>query len=77
MRQGRGWRGALVLSCLAAASAGAQSKLEELARPKDFSRDRQVGPGPSRGAAIVLSENFNAGIPGTWSVVNNPPGGPA
>jgi hypothetical protein len=49
----------------------------EPSRPKDFSHDFQVParpPGPA--GDIVLSEAFDLGIPASWTVVDNAPGGP-
>lgn len=59
----------LVLAPLQAA------KLDELARPKDYSRDHQV-PAPAAPEAILYQVDFNAGLPGDWTVVDNESGGP-
>lgn len=64
------------LTVLVAGPALAADKASELARPKDFSRDFQVPPAPAAPNAIVLSESFTAGIPGTWQVINNEGEGP-
>ena len=50
----------------------AGDRAQEPSRPKDYSRDLQVGPGPEGpfGAAL-LTESFDSGIPAGWAVIDN------
>ncbi len=53
-------------------AARATAKQDELSRPRDYSRDFQVAPGPdSPFGTTLLSESFDAGIPAGWAVVDN------
>ena len=70
----------LVIFTLTAAvslSAHADRSSEPL-QPKDYSRDFQVAASlrAPTGTGNVLSESFDAGIPGTWTVLDNAGGGP-
>lgn len=48
------------------------NRAQEPSRPKDYSRDLQVGPGPEGpfGTAL-LTESFDSGIPAGWAVIDN------
>jgi hypothetical protein len=48
------------------------NRAQEPSRPKDYSHDLQVGPGPEGpfGTAL-LSESFDSGIPAGWAVIDN------
>lgn len=65
-----------MLAVLVAAPALGSDKSCELARPKDFSRDYQAAAPPAAPNAVVLSESFTSGIPGTWQVIDNAGEGP-
>ena len=69
---------ALIFALTAFASVSAHAdRSDEPLLSKDFSRDYQVAPSPNGVPLnIVLSVSFDAGIPGTWSVVDNEAGGP-
>ncbi|HET9032090.1 MAG TPA: choice-of-anchor J domain-containing protein [Dokdonella sp.] len=60
------------LGAFASVSAYADRASEPL-QPKDYSHDYQVASSPNAplGSAAVLTESFDSGIPGTWSVVDN------
>ena len=73
MRKASVWVAAVLL-CTTAVTAHA-AKLDELDRPADYSHDSQVPSRPGGPYAILFSESFDAGIPGTWSVVDNAGGG--
>lgn len=64
---------ALAATLLATFPADA-AKLDELARPKDYSRDYQV-PSPAMPEAILFQVDFNAGLPADWTVIDNGAGG--
>lgn len=65
---------ALAAMLLATIPADA-AKLDELARPKDYSRDHQVAA-PATPEAILYQIDFNAGLPADWAVIDNEGGGP-
>lgn len=62
---------ALAALALLCANGAYADKADEYNRPKDYSRDFQVPASPVAPAAVVLSENFDAGIPGGWTVIDN------
>ena len=54
------------------ASAASTDRAAESSRPKDYSRDFQVAAAPlAPNGTAVLSETFDAGIPGGWTVIDN------
>jgi uncharacterized repeat protein (TIGR01451 family) len=68
-----------LLACALAltGSMASAAKLDELQRPRDFTRDFQVPAAPTGGLVTVLTQDFNGAFPPAgWTVVNNAPGGP-
>lgn len=53
------------------AAASRPDRATEPSRAKDYSRDFQVPAAPDAPDAVVLSESFDAGIPGGWTVIDN------
>lgn len=60
------------LVSVSVASAASTDRAAESSRPKDYSRDFQVAAAPlAPNGTAVLSETFDAGIPGGWTVIDN------